>query len=169
MEVLTYNESTQKQESGIVTNLTTAFKLDIISILFSNESIECTIDHPFWVVGKGWSCFNPASQVLPTSQLQEGDILLDEKGNQIVIDRILENVLPKPIPEPVFTFEVAGNHNFYANGILVHNKDTQVTINGQPATSSDIKSLLDEIKNTFGLNQYVGGQYGGGKGTTGAY
>ena len=62
MKVLTFNEETGEQETGIVTDLMTPIKSDLISLDLSDGTIiECTSEHPFWVVNKGWSSFNPSS------------------------------------------------------------------------------------------------------------
>ena len=125
MRVLTFNEITGEQEPGVVTDLMTPTKSDLISLDLSDGTIiECTSEHPFWVVNKGWSSFNPKNTLkyheIEVSPLDEGDILINEEGEEVTLDAILPIILTGPTK--VHNLTIEGNHTYYANGILVHNK-----------------------------------------------
>lgn len=124
-EILTYNEEYEENEIGIVKALIQPFAVNLILLDFADgTSIQCTPEHPFWIIDKGWSSFDPSTSLqlhdLEVSQLIEGDIALNEFDKQVVIEGITEISYDKPIK--VYNLEIEGNHTYYANGILVHNK-----------------------------------------------
>lgn len=125
MEILTYNEDYEENEIGIVKSLIQPSASKFILLDFADGTgIQCTPEHPFWIIDKGWSSFDPTSSMelhdLEVSQLIEGDIALNEFEEQIVIEGITEISYKKPIK--VYNLEIEDNHTYYANGILVHNK-----------------------------------------------
>ena len=64
--------------------------------------------HPYYVEGE-W---------VRVKDLKRGDKLLDKSGNAVAVKSI------KRIEDPltVYNMEVDGQHNYFANGFLVHNK-----------------------------------------------
>ena len=77
------------------------------------EEIKTTDEHPFWVVGKGWT---------GASHLKSGDILKLENGKKVKVDEVWIEKLITPVK--VYNFEVADWHTYYVSdaGVLVHNK-----------------------------------------------
>jgi fibronectin type 3 domain-containing protein len=71
------------------------------------HKVHATREHQFWVDGRGW---------VAAANLRVGDHLMNDKGQRVRINHLvdLEN------KQPVYTFSVAGDNAFYANGILVH-------------------------------------------------
>jgi hypothetical protein len=125
MEILTYNEDYEENEIGIVKSLIQPSASKFILLDFTDGTgIQCTPEHPFWIIDKGWSSFDPTSSMelhdLEVAQLTEGDIALNEFEEQIVIEGITEISYKKPVK--VYNLEIEDNHTYYANGILVHNK-----------------------------------------------
>jgi hypothetical protein len=125
MKILTYNEDYKETEIGIVKSLIQPSASKFILLAFNGgNSIQCTPEHPFWIIDKGWCSFDPISSMelhdLGVSQLIEGDIALNEFGEQIIINEITEINYEKPVK--VYNLEIEGNHTYYANEILVHNK-----------------------------------------------
>lgn len=125
MEILTYNEDYEENEVGIVKSLIQPSASKFILLDFADGTgIQCTPEHPFWIIDKGWSSFDPTSSMelhdLEVAQLTEGDIALNEFEEQIVIEGITEISYKKPVK--VYNLEIEDNHTYYANGILVHNK-----------------------------------------------
>jgi hypothetical protein len=78
------------------------------------EQIRCTMDHPFWVVGRGW---------VPAQKLSSGDELVSAGGMAVFIIQTWIERLPRTIR--VFNVTVDGNHTYYIgrSRILVHNKN----------------------------------------------
>ena len=122
--VLTYNLKDQAIEPQKVLELKKFQKSNIIKIALGNgNTVSSTDEHPYYVVGKGWSSYNVGGcklyNLLFVEQLSVGDFFLGNDGKEVEVLSIdyveTDNV-------NVTTFEVFGNHNYYANGILVHNK-----------------------------------------------
>jgi hypothetical protein len=110
-DVLTYNEKSGEQESGIVGDLKQHEVSSVIRLTLDNENIIFTTgEHPFFVEGKGW---------VKAGELQQLDVCKKVDGSQSLISTV--EVLEET--HTVYNLlSVSENHNFYANGILVHNK-----------------------------------------------
>jgi hypothetical protein len=110
-EVLTYNEKNGIHETGIVGDLKEHEVSQVIKLTFNNgNNIITTPEHPFFVIDKGW---------INASELQINDVCkkVDESKTLISNIELLEET------HMVYNLlSVSNNHNFYANGVLVHNK-----------------------------------------------
>ena len=73
-----------------------------------NGKTKVTEMHPYYVGGE-W---------IRVKDLKKGDKLLDKSGNTVPVKSI------KRVEDPltVYNMEVDGQHNYFANGLLVHNK-----------------------------------------------
>ena len=109
--VLTYNEETGFNETGVVGDLKKHEVSSVIKLTFDGEkTIITTTEHPFFVKEKGWVKANE----LQSNDICKTDLLEDKK---IVSVEILEET------HTVYNLlSVSNHHNFYANNILVHNK-----------------------------------------------
>ena len=121
--ILTYNEENQKQEKGEVKNLISPLKDNIVQYQLEDDTIiESTTCHPYWVVGKGWSSFDPNKTKelysFDVDQINENDLLLSINNVELSIKKI--TILD--IITITYNLEIEGNHTYYANNILVHNK-----------------------------------------------
>jgi len=94
------------------------------------STIRCTASHPFWVPGRGWASVDPElgseAAGVPTVALLPGDRLLTRSGGAAVVAGIvvLDDV------EEVYNFHVNRTNNYFAAGVLAHNKGscTKVTV-----------------------------------------
>jgi len=132
MELMTFNEKTGLIESGLVKSLIRPIVSYILSIELGNgRTINSTDEHPYYVNNKGWSSFNPVKSMtihdMEVFELLSGDSLVDRNGNTITIKSITQL---DPAYQEVYNFEIEGNHNYFANGVLVHNKFTSVASGG---------------------------------------
>lgn len=110
-EVLTYNVDTKEIEAGEVGDLKKHEVESVIRITLDNVNIiTTTAEHPFYVVDAGW---------IKAGDLQPLDICLKEDGKESLVSTV--EVL-KEKHEVFNLLSVSKNHNFFANGILVHNK-----------------------------------------------
>lgn len=77
----------------------------------ARHTIEATVEHPFWVLEKGW---------VPARQLVAGDVLRGIRGGGALR---IESVLDTGRRADVYNFEVHGLHNYFVGGpgVLVHN------------------------------------------------
>ncbi|MEI6436577.1 MAG: polymorphic toxin-type HINT domain-containing protein [Bacteroidota bacterium] len=100
---------------------------NLTKITFSNGQTNTnTKNHPYWVIGKGWSCVDPAtfsaSKVMSAELLTVGDqCMILENGNFVTVT--ITSIEDQPqITAPTFNFKVNQTNCYFANGVLVHNK-----------------------------------------------
>ena len=125
--VLSYNEKTQEIEVKEVIEVSTSIHNDLIKLILENDiEIISTFDHPYYVEGKHLASYKPnltSARYTFTSeinQLKVGDSLIDlELENVKLVD--LEEQEREPVQ--TYIFHVEDNSNFFANGILVRNKN----------------------------------------------
>lgn len=122
--LITYNEELKIQEIGEVKRIISPYRSDIIEYKLSNKVIiKSTSCHPYFVINKGWSSFNPelTKRVydFDVEKIELNDILIDIGNNEVSIIEIIE-LITKEVK--TYNLELSGNHTYYANGILVHNK-----------------------------------------------
>lgn len=130
--VITYNEETKEQEPGEVTDFVSPMKSNIVEYKLSNDVIiKSTTCHPYWVVNKGWSSFNPLLTKklydFNAEQIEENDTLLTIDNKEVIVDKITELITKKVM---TYNLQILGNHTYYANSVLVHNK-TEIGITQQ--------------------------------------
>jgi intein/homing endonuclease len=126
-EVVSFNESTLQNESKKVIGLKTPIHNDLVKYEFANQtSITSTFDHPFYVGNLELASYTP----FLTNKRYE----LDREVKQIKVSDMvyLSNGVSKTAIKDIIELDekdtqtyiitVEDNHNFYANGILVHNK-----------------------------------------------
>ncbi|MBD3407515.1 MAG: hypothetical protein GF411_15470, partial [Candidatus Lokiarchaeota archaeon] len=81
--------------------------------LVINDELRLTSNHPVWVDGE-W---------ISAGMIKKGDMLRSVIGEKIVVESV-EKVFEKV---PVYNIEVEDYHNYFAENILVHNKDTPIS------------------------------------------
>ena len=111
-KVLSYDSTLKKNVDAKVTNIFKFLRNDyfIIKTNSSNEEIKVTGEHPFFV-RDNW---------VLVKDLKVGDELLSDTGKKTKIIEITPVHANNPFE--VYNLEVDGSHNYYANGMLVHNK-----------------------------------------------
>jgi hypothetical protein len=128
-KVLTYNLKTQKTEVGDVENIVSPEHLNFVNFTFEKDIENTnTLDHPYYVKNKGWSSYDPEmtkiKYSLKVSKIEVGDIVLsfNSKTKEINEIKLLHQKLISKTQKTFNLDKVSKNHNFFANGILVHNK-----------------------------------------------
>lgn len=110
-EIVTYDETNTMNDVGIVNGISSHLVDEIIHIIYDDGTkITTTEHHPFRIYNGEWEtagnlkvgdiCFSVLNKPIKISNIQR------EYGKHIVYNLI----------------NVSKNHNFYVNGILVHNK-----------------------------------------------
>ena len=115
--VVSFNIETGERENKTITHF---FKIPCNKQLFAvlvkvNEQIiklTCTGDHLFYIKSFGYKQVN---------ELQENDEIIAFINNELKSGVIFKVVQTPQKPEFVYDIEVEDNHNFFANGVLVHN------------------------------------------------
>ena len=126
-EVVSFNESTLQNEIKKVIGLKTPIHNDLVRYEFANQtSITSTFDHPFYVGDLELASFTP---FLTNKRYEIGkDVRQITVGDLVYLPTNKSKTAIKDIIEldsndtQTYIITVADNHNFYANGILVHNK-----------------------------------------------
>jgi hypothetical protein len=144
-EVLSYNETSNQNEIKKVIQVKGKITNDLVRYTFTNGVVlESTPDHPYYVNGYNIASFDPIITTekynfdIDIDLIKVGDVVNLADGTTTIIEDI-EKIFSN---ERVYTFEVEGNHNYYANGVLVHNKGffeicCQNSITGQFSTISN--------------------------------
>ena len=109
----------------------------IVELTINGETIRTTEDHPFYVVGFGWST---------AGSLHAGDTLLTDDGVSIS----LENIVVTDEFEKVYNFEVADNHTYFVmagdEAVLVHNENLYDTALNAVITAENLYKELREME-----------------------
>ena len=85
---------------------------ELVHVRVAGETITCTPNHPFWVVGKGWTS---------AGELAAGDSLQLASGQRADITSFTREKLGVPVD--VYNIEVADYHTYFvaSAGVWVHN------------------------------------------------
>jgi intein/homing endonuclease len=124
--VLSYNEDSRCIEPKKVVKLQSPIHDDLVEYTLTNgTTITSTFDHPYYVNGLQLASHKPnwtnSRYDLPSTviEIKVGDLL--NLVNNEVVEIISIKELDR-VDTQTYIFSVEGNRNFYANGILVHNK-----------------------------------------------
>ena len=81
-------------------------------MVINGEEIVTTVDHPFYVQGRGF---------VEAGKLLVGDKLLDVNGNILLVEKFYIELTEKPVT--VYNFQVEDFHTYLVGrlGVLVHN------------------------------------------------
>jgi len=128
-EVLSYNEETKEIESKKVIGTQTPNHTNLVKYKLSNGTeLVCTHDHPFYIEcdAKDLASFKPGKTLSRynwkddrVALIEVGDNLYDSNLEPVTIESI-EDISNETVK--TFIFQVEDNSNFFANGILTHNK-----------------------------------------------
>jgi len=131
-EVITLNEETKLNEVKKVIDTKSPIHNDLVKYTLSNGvEVTSTFDHPFYVNKMELASHNPTltneryQLGVNVRKIGKGDcVYMIPKDSSIgmhVVD--IEKIEPQPLVDTqTYIFTVEDNHNFYANGILTHNK-----------------------------------------------
>ena len=136
--LISYNLNTKKFEESTIDNILLYEANTLIIIKFDDKSVDivCTPTHPFWCDNKQMYCcldnnmankmYNDKNNIDDETffgKLCVGDKLLNDKLKLSCISSIHIKYINDQDYVSVRTFSLNNkNHNFFANGKLVHNK-----------------------------------------------
>jgi hypothetical protein len=126
--ILSVNIATMKIEKDIVDKIESPMNEFLVVLQFQNSiSNTNTLDHPYFVKNKGLCSYSPEMTLrkygIAAKQLEEGDVCFIEKNGELAEIRLLS--MHRKEKKQIRTYNLSSvrkNHNFFANGILVHNK-----------------------------------------------
>jgi RHS repeat-associated protein len=126
--VKTYNFELEKVENNEVLKTISPVQDKLIKISLQNSIVNInTVDHPYFVKGKGWCSYKPIDTKkrynFDVKQLEKNDTCYLLNGGDEIVEIKIINIESTNREERTYNLsEVKNNHNFFANGILVHNK-----------------------------------------------
>ena len=121
--ILTYNTRKNAIETNKVVQLLSYDVNELVIIKLSdNNEIICTESHPIYCVNKRqYCCIKPNKfNQHQCGNLTVGDMLLNNELNHVKVVGF-EHMYYNHKNVKVYTLSIKNNHNFFANGILVHN------------------------------------------------
>jgi RHS repeat-associated protein len=124
--VMSYNLTKHKIEPSIVVELSAPIQDSLIEIYFDDGSINVnTKDHPYYVLNKGWCSFKPDythnHYNVKAGKLEVGDeVIVVKNGKEHKVK--IKNMQPTHPSRQTFNIFVEGNHNYFANGVLVYDE-----------------------------------------------
>eukprot|EP01084_Bolivina_argentea_P252397 423638_1 len=154
--VLTFNFNTKQLEHGKVEKIFEYSVNELVIItLATGRKVTCTASHPIYVpYKKRWCCVEPIAHGI-YGILCIGDKILTEQLIEIEITDIEFTYINDGGCIHVYTLHIKGNHNFFANNILVHNamqifvkipgRTSVIVLDVEPNTTiSDIKCMIQD-------------------------
>jgi hypothetical protein len=146
--VKTVNIENMKIEDKQVLEITSPIHSDMIKIKFETTENKNTFDHPYFVKEKGLASYKPDLTLqrygIKAEQLEIGDIVYKNVNGKLIEEKILKITEEIKEVQTYNLINVEDNHNFFANGILVHNKcfpaGTQITL------ADGSKKNIEEVK-----------------------
>ncbi len=91
----------------------------LVHITINGEEIVTTVDHPFYVQGRGF---------IEAGKLLVGDKLISVKGEDLIVEDYYIKLTKEPVS--VYNFQVEDFHTYFVgeNGVLVHNAQYETDI-----------------------------------------
>lgn len=114
MKVYSYNLETEEVELKEVAEKYVNDATDDLGRVYVNGNIiESTVEHPYYVIGKGWT---------KVKDLNIGDKVQTVDGEELVIENL--EISENTSKTTVYNIKVEDNHNYYVGDycVLVHNK-----------------------------------------------
>lgn len=127
-EVLSYNEQTNKLEPKSVVSKMSPVHTELIHIELEDGSVlTCTGDHPHYLDGNILASFKPELTLKRYSSLGDREITqlsigfgMKKQSGEVSKIKSIEELFTTPTQ--TYNISVEGNHNYFANEILTHNK-----------------------------------------------
>jgi hypothetical protein len=125
-KILTYDVEMKKQRQTIITGIDSVFHDNLVELYFPNDTIVCTIDHPFYIQSKGWSSLSPTKTInnyhnyLNIKLIEIGDIFVQKKDGKITSEK-LSGISYKQRESRQMTYTITSLKNgntYFVNGIL---------------------------------------------------
>ena len=140
-KVISYNHDNDTVEYKEVKKVRIKTDEFVVTYVFENGTkLTGTPDHPLFVIGKGYSSYNPQQTKddcgMEVEQILLGDEVLHMDGYGVTISDIIE----EDKKEVVYNLdEVEGNNNFFVEDLLAHNRA------GYPYVYYDITCFSENV------------------------
>lgn len=134
--VWSFNHQTGKQELKKIITTRHLINKDVVDVRAGSDTITCTPDHRFW----NGSAYIAAKDMLWGS-------VLNLQSTAVGVSKVSPVLATKV---DVYDIQVEGNHNFFANGVLVHN--CLIVDDPNNPKESESKKVRDEVNNLWDSN-----------------
>lgn len=112
-QVLSFNHATNKVEFRDIIATRTTNTTTLVDVSTSGgRSLSCTPEHPIYCIQRGYT---------PASCFVQREAALSYEASQIKRESLSRATQYSCSEQQVYDLQVEGNHNYFANGILVHN------------------------------------------------
>lgn len=127
MFVLTFNDKNDVFHYKPVEAVGKSYHDLCVEIIFENGTIlKQTIDHPIYVLNKGWCSFEPdmvsKNYNAIVSKLSLGDLCFYQKEGSVQYIKLVKSSIIE-CNEILYCISASNSNNFFANGFLVHDED----------------------------------------------
>jgi hypothetical protein len=129
-EVLGYDLDSETFVGNKVIEVGTVIKSGTVNYTLDDTVVGTTIEHPIFIKNKGWSCLATDITELgfdfKTEKIEVGDEIMFLEEGSIINKPILAIEENDEITTVYNLYKVANNNNFFANNVLVHNKQDNI-------------------------------------------
>ena len=142
-KVVATNPDTGVSEEKTVIETFLRSVTELVHLTINGELITTTLDHPFYVSGKGF---------VKAGILCTNDILMDNQQNPLIIDKIsFESTEPET---KVYNLKVEDYHDYHVGvvGVLVHNADYPSHMNADGTLKPDTEYTTGEYDYQYKTN-----------------
>lgn len=125
--VKSYDVNKAIVEINVVLELEVNISSNLLQITFDNDNANInTTDHPYYIIGKGWCSYDPEltyeNYTIKVKKIEVGDVCLFLDGDELMEVKIESLIQLEGAKKTYNLHRVESNNNFFANGMLVHNK-----------------------------------------------
>ena len=141
-EIISFNQESQCNEIIKIEKIAYSYHTYIAKMVLNDSTIiEMTIDHPIWICNKGWAAIESNNRYnLVTQKIEIGDNCLSINIDNKVISKRIDNITIIKGYFKMYIISGGKNHNFIANGILVHDENlTQLNLIEEEIEYKEIK------------------------------
>ncbi len=118
----------------------------LLNVHAGGQVIGTTAEHPFWVVGRGWTA---------ALELQSGDLLLGHDGQTVVVEEVFDT----GETVPVYNLRVSEHHTYFVGrdewdwSVWAHNSYTEVVSTARIVMFATQRAALTMAKNIGGISK----------------
>ena len=115
---------------------------ELVHVFVGNEEILTTLEHPFFVLNRGW---------VGASNLQQGDIVELKDG---LLEVLKVEIEITKIPVMVYNFEVEDYHTYFVSddAVLVHNMCSPKNLPKNARTTTDWSEISRRLQKYHGVD-----------------
>jgi hypothetical protein len=125
-KILTYDLLKKVVEETEIERVDSVYHKNLVKLIFSNDTITCTKDHPFYIENKGWCSLEPQKTLNNYSnypkvyKFNKNDWFIFKNGKDIIVNKLIDIVdLKNDYGQMTYTItKLKKGNTYFANGIL---------------------------------------------------